>query len=80
MTQGREERHGETSWNKERNRQGRENPRNESERKTKCSKSRDSDCLAGDMIILSVSVFKENVASDLNEKERMPEGERRSLC
>lgn len=48
----------------------------EREREEDEMQSGDSDCLAGDMIILSVSVFKEDVALDLNEKERMPEGER----
>lgn len=53
------------------------------ERKEDGIQNRDSDCFAGDMIILSVSVFKEDVALDpkgLNEEERMARGKRGSLC
>lgn len=37
----------------------------EREREEDGIRSRNSDCFAGDMIILSVSVFKEDVALDL---------------
>lgn len=37
----------------------------EREREGDGIRSRNSDCFAGDMIILSVSVFKEDVALDL---------------
>lgn len=50
----------------------------EREREEDGMRNRDSDCFAGDMIIFSVSVFKEDVAfgsEGPNEKEGMPEGE-----